>query len=57
MSKKDKGKEFKEMDSDPQEKHRVDNILNTYVLFYESFDLDRAGSFALLAIFRFICTT
>lgn len=44
-------------DDDSQQKERVEEALIQYVPFYESFDLDRSGSFLLLAIWRFICTT
>ena len=50
-------KKAKASDEDPQEKDRLEKSLNQCVLFYESFDLDRRGSFLLLAMWRLFCTT
>lgn len=37
---------------DPQGKDRVENNLKEYVPFYDIFDLDRQGSFVVLAAWR-----
>lgn len=54
---KEKNRKKESGDEDPQGKDRVEQSLNECVPFFESFDLDRRGSFLLLALWRLFCTT